>query len=280
MNPYIEIIRPGNVIMALIAVILIAIINKSFNLPLILALLSVFFAMSGGNVINDYFDYNIDKINRPERPIPSGRISLKNGRNYAYALFILSIFTGFLTYYFTNNWIPFAIVVFSVIILHLYASIFKSTPLIGNLVVGFLTGLCFIFTGYIFNTPHIIYIGYFLGFFAFLMTTAREITKDIEDIEGDKIDGANTLPIKYGKKSPAIAAIILIIIDCCLCPTLFIYHVFNIFYLIIIAFAVIIFIYGAILLSKNQNPKTCHKVSKLLKIGMIIAFIAFAIGSF
>ena len=75
MNPYVEIIRPGNVIMAIIAVILVAILAKSVDIPIILAMLAVFFAMSAGNVINDYFDYKIDLINKPQRPIPSGRIS-------------------------------------------------------------------------------------------------------------------------------------------------------------------------------------------------------------
>ena len=71
MNPYIEILRPGNALMGAIAIILIAIIDKSFNIPLILAMLAVFFETAAGNVINDYFDYNIDLINKPERPIPS-----------------------------------------------------------------------------------------------------------------------------------------------------------------------------------------------------------------
>ena len=50
MNPYVEIIRPGNVIMAIIAVILVAILAKSVDIPIILAMLAVFFAMSAGNV--------------------------------------------------------------------------------------------------------------------------------------------------------------------------------------------------------------------------------------
>lgn len=280
MNPYLEIIRPGNVVMALIAVILIGIIDFDFNIPLILALFAVFFAMSGGNVINDYFDYEIDTINRPERPIPSGRISRKKARNYSYFLFIAAIVVGFLIYFMTRNPVPWAIVVFAVVILYLYAYIFKSTPLIGNIIVGLLTGLCFIFAGYTLDNPTIISISYYLAFFAFVMTTAREITKDIEDIEGDKKEGANTFPIKFGKKIAGVLAFILIVIDSVLCPLLYFDHVFNAVYLVIVAVAVIIFLYAAILLIKDQDPKTCKKVSKYLKIGMLIAFVAFALGSF
>ncbi len=279
MNPYVEIIRPGNVIMAIIAVVLVAILGKNINIPIILAMLCVFFAMSAGNVINDYFDYKIDLINKPQRPIPSGRISLKGAKNYAYILFILAAIVGFIISYLVGTWIPCAIVIFSDIVLYLYAYKLKSTPLIGNLTVGFMTGLCFIFAGYTFNNPLIIYESYLLAFFALIMTTAREITKDIEDMKGDEAEGAKTFPILYGSKIAAIIAIILIIIDCALCPLLYIYHIFNINYLAVVSIAVLIFLYGAILL-RNQDSKTAAKVSKYLKIGMLIAFIAFAIGSF
>lgn len=279
MNPYVEIIRPGNVIMAIIAVILVAILEKSIDMSIILSMLAVFFAMSGGNVINDYFDYKIDLINKPQRPIPSGRISPKTAKNYAYFLFIIAAIIGVIISYLANTWIPCAIVLFADIVLYLYAYKLKSTPLIGNLTVGFMTGLCFIFAGYTFNNQLIIYESYLLAFFALIMTTAREITKDIEDIEGDKSEGAKTFPILYGTKISAILAISLIIIDCALCPLLYIYHIFNMNYLIIVSLAVIIFIYGAILL-RNQDSKTANTVSKYLKIGMLIAFVAFAVGTF
>ena len=121
MNPYVEIIRPGNVIMAIIAVVLVAILGKNINIPIILAMLCVFFAMSAGNVINDYFDYKIDLINKPQRPIPSGKISLKGAKNYAYILFILAAIVGFIISYLVGTWIPCAIVIFSDIVLYLYA---------------------------------------------------------------------------------------------------------------------------------------------------------------
>ena len=280
MNPYIEILRPGNALMGAITIILIALIDKTFSVPLVIAMAAVFFETAAGNVINDYFDYNIDLINKPERPIPSGRISLKNGRNYGYLLFLAGTVCGFLISYMTNNWIPFAIVLIADVILYLYAYKLKATPLIGNLTVGFMTGFGFVFGGYTINNPSIVATSIFLGFFAFVMTTAREIVKDIEDVEGDKADGARTLPILIGKKKPAILASILIIADCALCPLLYFWNVFGILYLIIIAVAVILFLYSAVLILKSQDESTAHKSSKMLKIGMLIAFLSFALGSF
>ena len=280
MNPYIEILRPGNVVMAVIAIVLVAIVGHTLSLPIILAMITVFFEISAGNVINDYFDYKIDMINKPNRPIPSGRIKPKTGRNYAYLLFILGTVTGFLISYINKDWTAFIIVLFSDIVLYIYAYKLKSTPLIGNLTVGFMTGLCFAFGGYSINNPEIIAVSWFLGFFAFVMTTAREITKDIEDIEGDKKEGAKTFPILYGEKISAIIAVAFIIVDCILCPLLYFQNIFNIIYLVIIAVAVIIFLYSALILIKSQDRDSAHKASKYLKIGMLIAFVAFALGSF
>lgn len=280
MNPYIEILRPGNAIMSAIVIILVAIIDRSFNMPIILAMLAVFFETAAGNVINDYFDYNIDLVNKPERPIPSGRISLKNGRNYAYLLFALGTVCGFMISFITNNWIPFMIVLLADVVLYLYAYKLKSTPLLGNLAVGFMTGFGFVFGGFTLNNPNIIITSIYLGFFAFVMTTARELVKDIEDVEGDKLEGARTLPILYGERTTAILAAILIIIDCALCPLLYHINIFGIYYLAIIAIAAILFLYSAVLILKNQERATAKKVSKYLKIGMLIAFVSFIFGSF
>lgn len=280
MNPYIEILRPGNAMMGAIAIILVAIIDRSFNIPIILAMLAVFFETAAGNVINDYFDYNIDLINKPERPIPSGRISVTAGRNYGYLLFLLGTICGFLISFLTNNWIPFLIVLLADVVLYLYAHKLKSTPLLGNLTVGFMTGFGFVFGGFCLNNPTIITTSIYLGFFAFVMTTARELVKDIEDMEGDKAEGAKTLPIIYGERITAILAFILIIVDCALCPLLYYNQIFSFYYLIVIAIAVILFIYSAILIIKNQDRTTAGKVSKYLKIGMLIAFVSFICGSF
>ena len=99
-------------------------------------------------------------------------------------------------------------------------------------------------------------------------------------MEGDKAEGAKTLPILYGEKITATLAFILIIIDCALCPLLYFINIFGFYYLIVIAIAVLLFIYSAFLIIRNQDRKTAGKVSKYLKIGMLIAFVAFIFGSF
>ena len=279
MNPYVEIMRPGNAIMGAIAIILVAFVDKTFNIPVILAILAVFFETAAGNVINDYYDYEIDLINKPERPIPSGRISLKSGKYFSYLLFLAGTICGFIISIITNNWIPFLIVIIADIVLYLYAYKLKSTPLIGNLTVGFMTCFGFVFGGFSINNPEIIITSINLGFFAFVMTTAREIVKDIEDLKGDKSAGAKTLPILIGKKKPAIIASFLIIIDIILCPLLYYNQIFGILYLPVIAIAAALFIYSTILILKSQDTQTAAKVSKYLKIGMLVAFVSFIFGS-
>lgn len=284
MNTYVEIIRPGNAIMAVIAVVLIAIIGKNYDIPIILGAIAVFLATGGGNVINDYFDDKIDAINKPERPIPSGRISLRNARNYAYFLFIIAIILGFLISNLINSWIPFIIVSLSSVLMYYYAHTLKKVALLGNLAVSFLSGLCFIFGGFIIGqdimSNGIIITSMYLGFFAFLMTMAREITKDMEDIKGDILEKAKTFPIKYGLKKSSYLSAFLMVLASILSPILYFNGIFNFYYLIVLSIAIIAFIYGAYTILKDYSPESCKKASKLVKIGMMIAFLSFAIGSF
>jgi len=286
MNPYLEIIRPGNAVMAVIAVVLVAIIAKNYDLPIVLGTIAVFLATGGGNVINDYFDHKIDAINKPERPIPSGRISLKSAYNYASLLFIISVILGILISYLTDNITPALIVTLSSLLMYYYAHTLKKVALIGNIAISLLTGLCFIFAGVIiaYSTDivslKIITISAYIGFFAFLMTMAREITKDMEDIEGDKIEEAKTFPIKYGLKKSSYLAGFLMILASVLSPILYFNGIFNFYYIIILSIAITTFFYGAFEILKDQSSESCKKVSKLVKIGMMIVFIAFAIGSF
>ena len=271
MNSYIEILRPGNTVMASIAVLLMAIVSHVYNVEILIGAIAVCIATGAGNTINDYYDYEIDKINKPERPIPSGRISLKNALYYSLILFLIATILGF--YISTYNGV---VVIICSIIMIIYAYDFKRRCLIGNITVSLLTGLTFVFGGLITND---ITVSLLLGLFAFLMTLSREIVKDCEDVEGDIKENARTLPIVYGKNTALKIAFIINILTCLLTPILYIQGIFSVYYMIVVLIAVIIFIYCGVLTLKNHEKDTLHKVSKYMKIAMLIAFISFIIGS-
>lgn len=284
MNAYLEILRPGNAVMAAIAVVLMIFVGHNYDVPVLIGAVLVFIITGAGNSINDVYDYKIDAVNKPNRPIPSGRISLKTAKIYSIALFLISIVISLFISYLVNSYWPSVIVICAAILMYVYASHLKAMPLIGNLVVASLTGFCFIFAGTIIacDTGYwfIFLISVYLGLFAAFMTLAREIVKDMEDIEGDKIDGARTFPILYGKKIPSIVSIILIVVTTLMCPILYIYNIFNFAYMVIMIVPIIVFLYCAYSLGLNPNEATCAKVSKLLKIAMLLSFIAFVVGSF
>ncbi len=271
MNAYLEILRPWNALMAVITILLMAIISGQFTFNVFLAGIVVFVATGAGNAINDYFDHKIDAINRPQRPIPSGRIALKSAGIYSLVLFALAIIIGFII-----GLLPGLIVLSSSLLMIYYAYDLKSRCLIGNISISFLTGLSFVFGGVVVGE---ILISIFLGSFAFLMTMAREIVKDVEDMEGDKIEGATTLPIVYGKKVSSYLAAFFMIFASLASPILYIMGIFNLIYLLILLVAIALFLTGAWAVLKDQSMETMHNVSKRIKIGMFVAFIGFAMGS-
>ncbi len=270
--------------MAAISVVLVMFVAHYYALPAIVCALIVFVCTGGGNTINDVFDYKIDEINKPNRPIPSGRISLKNAKYYSYLLFAIGVALSIVDDFMVGAIWPSVIVIPAVIIMYFYARNLKAMPLVGNLTVAILTGFCFVIAGTVISCAssslNILFISIYLGLFAVFMTLAREIVKDMEDIEGDKLEGARTFPILYGKKISSIISIVLIVVTTLMCPILYFYKIFNILYMIIMIVPIIIFLYSAYSLKLNPPEETCAKVSKNLKIAMLISFVAFVLGSF
>ena len=270
MNAYLEIIRPGNAAMAVIAVILVMLISGNFTLNAFLACIVVLMVIGGGNAINDYFDHKIDAINKPNRPIPSGRISLNAAKIYSVALFVIGTILAFII-----GLLPGLIALFTSVVLILYAYNLKKMPLIGNAAVSFFIGLTFAFGAVVVGEPLLS----ILGFSPFFITMMREIVKDMEDMEGDKEEGARTLPILYGLKSSAVIAALFMIFAVVTSPIPYIVGILTVFYLPLLLVGDIIFVVGAVSVLKDQSTENTGKVSKWVKIGMVIVLLSYAIGS-
>ena len=146
---YVTITRPVNSLAAGLAAIVAYLIATGTIIPETLLLFAVVALITAaGNVINDYFDVEIDRVNRPDRPIPSGQVSLPAARAYAVTLFL----AGILVCLFTNE-LCIAIAVFNSLLLIAYAAKLKRTPLLGNIAVSFLAGSMFLFGGALGGLP-------------------------------------------------------------------------------------------------------------------------------
>jgi geranylgeranylglycerol-phosphate geranylgeranyltransferase len=224
-----------------------------------------------GMVINDYFDVEIDRINRPERPIPAGLIS----SNTAIVYYVILNLIALALLLFTNS-IALLIALISIVVIFFYSHSLKNRGLIGNFVVGFMTGLAFIFGGVIGENvlPML-----FPFLFALLVNFAREILKDVEDIEGDRIKNLKTFPIVYGEKRAIQFFVFLISLTIIVTIIPFLLGVFNVYYLLIVLFLVDLVFVHIIKRVLNQPSRTeLRKLSELIKYEMIFGLIAIYIG--
>ncbi len=200
---FITIIRPINSFVAGLAAIIAYLIDTGTIIPQTLLLfIIVALITAAGNVINDFFDAEIDAINRPDRPIPSGTVSKGAAWGFAVTLFL----AGILVSSFTNS-VCIVIAIFNSVLLIAYAAKLKSTLLIGNIVVAYLSASIFLFGGALNGVDGLVRIIPIaaITFFAML---SRELLKDAEDVEGDRAGGADTLPIRIGIKKTSEFALI------------------------------------------------------------------------
>jgi geranylgeranylglycerol-phosphate geranylgeranyltransferase len=274
LSAYIKIVRPYNFLITFLTVIIAAFVTYEGEFPLtkvLLAAITASLTMSAGNIINDIYDLNGDKINHPGRPLPSGIISLQSAYVYYFILLAVSLF---LSIYISD--LNFAVNLLAVILLYLYSYKLKRIALTGNLVVSLLTGLAFIYGGITVNN---IYNSIIPALFAFLINLIREIVKDMEDAEGDMREGIISFPSKYGAKIANNTIVTLSI--CLILFTLFPYinGLYGHYYIAVILVLVIpILIYFLISLLKDNSRKNLNKLSFILKLDMVFGLFAVYVG--
>ena len=231
--------------------------------------LVVFLVSGAGNAINDYFDIKIDSINRPERPIPSGRVKLKEALYFSYLLFALGTVLAF-----SINPVCGLIALFNSLLLIFYAKTLKGTPFLGNLSIGYLTGSTFLFGASVFGFEGLKTL-FVLFVLSSLAITAREIIKDIEDMEGDKIEGADTLPLRIGARKASYLAVFIGFLAVFLSPLPYLMSMLGLRYLYLVFLADLGFFAAIHQILVRNNPA---KSSKMFKIAMFFALLAFIAG--
>lgn len=272
---YIMIIRPLNVILGGVTIVISSFIVQ-YNGPisyLFFAVLVVMFYTAGANTLNDYFDYKIDKINRPDRAISSGLVL----RNHAIIFSLFAFILGTLFALQLNMNSQLVAVGVSLPLIIGYNAKLKNFPLIGNIVVALILSLSFIYAGFVFDNIKPLIIPALL---AFGLTLIREIVKDMADVIGDKAVALKTFPIIYGENKTIV-----------LCTTLsallgigsfipIITGYYNIFYGILLILTVEIPLAVVVILLLNKpNIATAKRSAKLLKFSTLGGLFSIYIGT-
>jgi 4-hydroxybenzoate polyprenyltransferase len=177
---------------------------------------------AAGYIINDYFDVNIDMVNKPAKLIIDRYIK----RRWAIALHIIFSFAGFVIscyvgYKLRNVYIPF----FNLLVivgLWFYSTTFKKKLLIGNVLISLLTAwVILILTVAEYKLPvtqHNVYwqrllkLSFIYAGFAFIISLVREVIKDMEDMRGDMKYGCKTMPIVWGLQVSKVFTAVWIIV--------------------------------------------------------------------
>ena len=272
---YITIIRPLNVILGGVTIVISSFIVQ-YNGPIsyvFFAVLVVMFYTAGANTLNDYFDYKIDKINRPDRAISSGLVL----RNHAIIFSLFAFILGTLFALQLNKNSQLVSVGVSLPLIIGYNAKLKNFPLIGNIVVALILSLSFIYAGFVFDNIKPLIIPALL---AFGLTLIREIVKDMADVIGDKAVALKTFPIIYGENKTIV-----------LCTTLsallgigsfvpFITGYYNIFYGILLILTVEIPLAVVVILLLNKpSIATAKRSAKLLKFSTLGGLFSIYIGT-
>ena len=249
-------------------------------------LIPILLIASGGYLINDYFDVEIDSSNQRKN---WGNQTKSNRSQLFFAYLIttsIGIVLGINVSLKVNSILPFFVILLSSICLYIYSKSFKKKLIIGNIVVAFLTFLSVFYPLIIeqdgFNKlavldnlsyNSIIDFAIFIALFAFILTFIREIVKDIEDLEGDKKAKCKTVPIVYGVSKAIKVAKGLSILT-----LLFLVYTFGFssikienfatYYLILIV--AILLLMQVFILSKATTKKDFSNASLLLKLAMLV----------
>jgi geranylgeranylglycerol-phosphate geranylgeranyltransferase len=243
------------------------IISKNFILAAIAASLSA----ASGNIINDIFDRDADAINKPEKPLPSGRVTMTAAINFYIIVLLASIFISF-----SINQIAFLTVVLSDILLFLYSLRLKRIPFLGNFAISFLTGFVFLYGGMIAGDIKSVLIP---AGFAFLINLSREGIKAIEDIPGDKRAGVITFPLKYGINFSKIiiSSFLILLLIFTFVPVITGYY--GIGYLVIIIIIIDpLLLYVVKSLNETNRNMNLKRLSLILKLNMVVGLIAIFLG--
>jgi len=272
----VEITRPVNSVMLGLAIIVGAAVTGGASilgspLTLLLSFVTGFCMAGAAMAINDYYDRDIDAVNEPGRPIPSGRVTPGEAVALTAALSVFGLGASYMISLSVT-----LVAAFSWVLMLLYSAWGKRTGFPGNLMVSVCISLPFIFGGLI--TGSILSSLYF-SLMAFLSNTGREVTKGIVDAEGDRGAGVNTVAVSKGPRTASVVAsafYVVAVVSSLIPPAL---GLVSAWYYPFVAVTDLGLLYSAYSLVNEPTRENSRAVKNRVLYLMLVGLVGFAAGS-
>jgi geranylgeranylglycerol-phosphate geranylgeranyltransferase len=277
-SAFVRLIRPVNCAMMGFAVIVGAALAGKDVLtqqlqPLALGFITGFFLTAATMAINDYHDRDLDAINEPTRPIPSGNVAPRAA--LVLALILTTIGFGAAV---STNWECTVLAAVSWLVFVFYTTHGKRMGFIGNLLVSTCIVMPFIYGGFAVGQGVLLTTGIFVAM-VFLSNTGREVTKGIVDVEGDRAKSVRTVAVQQGAQKAAAVAAILYLSAVALTPLPWVLGVVSPWYLPFAFFADMGLILASIMLLLNPSRDNAKRIKNRNLFWFFSGLMAFLVGA-
>jgi geranylgeranylglycerol-phosphate geranylgeranyltransferase len=237
-----------------------------------LAVVATFFISMAANAWNDYLDIEIDRVNQPQRPLPSGLVSPRSAWMFSLVLTAVALLIAAFI-----NPTALAIALVSASLLYLYSWKLKSTVLLGNLTVATISAMSAVFGGVAAGNP---IPSLWLALIIFTAIMGREILKTLADYEGDLRQHCRTISTAWGQRPARIVFFILGALTLIVMMLPYLLNIYGPIYAVIVVLGVYpVLLYVLTKVSCYRTGPQLERLSQLMKYDFMIWFVAVLFGA-
>lgn len=273
-----ELIRPVNCAMIGFAVVVGAFVSKPAAIPvpqLALGFLTGFFICAYSMAVNDVYDLEVDRINRPDRPIPSGRVSAEEASRLSYVVLALGLVCSLLSL------IPLAVAIAAAyaFLSWLYNSRAKKTGLAGNLIVASSLAIPFIYGGAVSGGSIGGSLLLMMALTAFFSGVGREVVKAMADVDGDAKRNVNSIARRRGLAFASAVGALFFLLAVFTSWVPLLTGLANRVYTYGVIVPDAIFLYLAVAIVARHEPASAYRVKQVALAGMTVGLLVFVGGA-
>jgi len=275
LSGFLRLIRPPNCIIMGFAVIVGAslVSPPDLSINLFFGFVTSFTLTGASMAINDYYDRDVDAINEPNRPIPSGMVGPREALSFALVLSLV----GFAAALVTNiTCLIVAVIAWAIFVT--YTTKGKRTGLPGNFLVSVCVAIPFIYASFLVEERLELAVTIFAAM-AFLSNTGREVAKGIVDVEGDRSQNIKTIAVSFGDRTAAFVAAVFFFSSVTLSPLPLLWGLVSSWFLPFVVLTDIGLILSSFLLVRDYSRKNARRVKNSILIWFITGLSAFIAGT-